>query len=825
MSLQSWWLAPALVLVGALILGCSTPEERFADHVERGEGFVASGDRQKALLEYHNALKIQPDHAELNERVGDLLSEQGASDDAAFFYREAYRLDPTNAAAALKEAQLVLFADPARAEDILARVEKRSPGISGVPRTRSEIHLLRGDLDGARAEATIATEVGPEIPFNWMQLAKAYQALIRQAQLESRGAGEPVYLSALSALDRADQADGGHLPAKLERGRVLATWSGHREEALKAFRDALAFGRESEDAGIRAIAGAAVAKIGRQIDNAELERDGLREIIAADETKLDAWARLARVEESLEAGAGDRLLQDLLGRRPKDPSVATLYANFLVANDRRLDAISHLEQVLEDGVSAPILWEQLLRLQLGRLQIANARATLVRMADAFPDEPMTRLAEARVAVVTSRHQIAAEILRALVTTNESYEAQRLLAIAEHRLGNLRQATVAINRGLELLDGRHPPEALLQKALIHHDAEQWDQTLGAYELLITTKHELSDIDRVRRARALYETGRRPGGRAILTRLLTKPAPHPAAAAEYFRREKRRDPIGARENLTKALQHSPGNFEILHLLTAIDVRTDEKNRALARLDQVIESRRVGPRILLLRAGLQSDAGRYREAEADALRAFESAPDSTDAVEQLLVIYRAQDKLDEARLSFEEADAAGVLHAGARLLLGRLTQIAGDTERARALFERVIEEQPNLAGARSDLAFLLATDPDSQDRALELAEEAAGAARRDSNVALVVGYVYLQTGRPEAAIEQLRKTLGMLDAMDATGARPLTHYYIGLALQALDREREAMLAFLTALALDEEFPNADDARRQIDGIRASERTLSSS
>jgi tetratricopeptide (TPR) repeat protein len=821
-------LGPALVLAGALVLACSTPEERFADHVQRGEEFALNGDRQKALLEYHSALKIQPGDAALNERVGDLLNEQGASEDAAFFYREAYRLDPDNAVAAMKEARLVLFSDPARAEDIIARVEKRTPGLPGVPRTRSEIYLLRGDLNGALAEAKTATEAGADSPHNWMQLAKVYQSMIRQAQLESREAGEPIFQGALAALDRADQVDGGHLPARLERGRVLATWTGHREESLQAFRSALALGQEKDDVQLRAIAGAAVSSYGRQIENAELERDGLRELVAADESKFDAWARLARVEESLEPGTGAPLLEGLLARRPKDPVASTVYANFLIANDRGLDAIAHLEQVIEDGLSAPILWEQLLRLQLGRLQIANARATLVRMADAFPDDPTTRLAEARVAVVTSRHQIAAEILRALVTTNESYEAQRLLAISEHRLGNLRQATVAINRALQLLEGRNPPEALLLKALIHHDAKEWEQALGAYEVLITGKHHLSDIDRVRRARALYETGRRPGGRTILERMIAKPTPHPAAAAEYFRREGRRDPAGAQAGLNKALEHSPANFEVLRILTAIDVRSDQKERAIARLDRLIESRRVGPRILLLRAGLQLDRDRYADAEADALRAFESAPDSTDAVEMLLVIYRAQDKLDEARISFEEAESAGVLHAGARVLLGRLTQLSGDTERARALFEQVIEEQPNLAGARSDLAYLLATDPASQDRALELAEAAAGAARQDPNIARVVGYVYLQTGRPEAAIEQLRKALGMLnavDTLDPTGARPMTHYYIGLALQALDRESEALLAFQAALALDEEFPNADDARRQIDGLRASAQSASSS
>ena len=93
-----------------------------------------------------------------------------------------------------------------------------------------------------------------------------------------------------------------------------------------------------------------------------------------------------------------------------------------------------------------------------------------------------------------------------------------------------------------------------------------------------------------------------------------------------------------------------------------------------------------------------------------------------------------------------------------------------RSREEFEQVIEEQPNLAGARSDLAYLLATDPASQDRALELAEAAAGAARQDPNIARVAGYVYLQTGRPEAAMSPVQKLLYIGSrAMGALEFRP--------------------------------------------------------
>ena len=55
-------------------------------------------------------------------------------------------------------------------------------------------------------------------------------------------------------------------------------------------------------------------------------------------------------------------------------------------------------------------------------------------------------------------------------------------------------------------------------------------------------------------------------------------------------------------------------------------------------------------------------------------------------LALLFLAQGRLDEARRSFEEAEAAGVLHAGARQLLARLYLKDGDTPKAREMLEKI-------------------------------------------------------------------------------------------------------------------------------------------
>ena len=114
----------ALCLASA---GCRSSEQKFADHLDRGAQFEQQGKRDEALLEYRNALKIQPASAEANLRIARVLTDKGKYGDAIFFLREAQRLDPTNSEAALSEAKLLLFQDPARVEQIVKDVLSREP--------------------------------------------------------------------------------------------------------------------------------------------------------------------------------------------------------------------------------------------------------------------------------------------------------------------------------------------------------------------------------------------------------------------------------------------------------------------------------------------------------------------------------------------------------------------------------------------------------------------------------------------------------------------------------------------------------------------------
>jgi tetratricopeptide (TPR) repeat protein len=505
---------------------------------------------------------------------------------------------------------------------------------------------------------------------------------------------------------------------------------------------------------------------------------------------------------------------ELLRKRPDDVGAHMMFASYLVSEDNVGGAVKHLREVVERDLGSPLPREQLIRLLILQGRIANARAAFVRMSDEFPDDPVTRRTEARIALAEGRTDDAAEIMRAVAATSQDFQTHHLLAATEYRNRNLPNAAAAIDRALALR-ADFALESMRLKARIHHDSEEWAALLRSLRQITRNGHPLPDAEKLMSARALYGLDRPQQGAELLERMLAEESPPAAVAVEYARREGDTHPEQAAAHLAAALARAPANPELLEELVEIELRTGNAKGALLRLNAVIDSGRARPRTLLLRARVFTAAGSFDRAEADALRAFEADPALPGGVNALYAIYEAQGRLDEARTSFEEAEAAGVLHSGARLLLGRIYLRQGETDRAQEMFEKVLHDDAKSTGAKIDLAYLLAESGRNLDRALQLAEEAQQSLGADPDAAHAVGYVYLRKGLYEAALQQFLRALDLSEAQPG-GREPTLRYHLGLTLDALHRNEEAVDAFEKALAIDSDFPHAADARRRLEAAR---------
>jgi tetratricopeptide (TPR) repeat protein len=807
----------ALLAAFLIATACGSRDERIAERVSRAESLVAEERIEDALIELQGALKIDPQSAAVNQRMAELLRDQGAQQRAFHHFGEAYQLDPTRIDAALAQAELLRSGAPQRAARIVARLKRSHPDDARVRRAESAAALARGDPERARVAALEALALGRDDRESWLQLASVHRARARAAR-ETGAPPDEALEAALDAYAELEKLGGGDATARLGRARVYASWPGHAEDALRAFRGALAMTTERGDDEGRRRAGIALERYARGIGDVALRREALRHQTAAVPRRLGAWERLAAVTEILDGEeAALEVYRELISAWPESRAAHISYSSHLARGNRIDAALRHLEGTIDAGLDDPLLHEQLVRLELarGRFDIAQKHAATLRQLGSA--EPVAVRADARIALAEHRLDAAADLLIELTGPRASAESEALRAQVELARGRVDEAIAAAGRAVALAPGFSAPAQRLV-AHVHAAAADWATAHAALDELERHGVTLSPSERLIRARADYASGDAGAGRTGLLELLEGAEAPPGAAVEFARREGPTQPDAARVHLERALTRAPSNGELLDAITRLEIRQGGSSRALERLDRAVAAGDANPRLLLLRAELHAGAGRLGAAEADALRALEAASDLPEAAADLLLaIYRARGTLEEARQSFEEAEEAGVLHTGARLLLARLQVAAGDAGRARETYERVLEQRPDLATAKNDLAFLLASRGEQLERALGLAEAARLALPGSANAADTVGYVQLRLGRADLALAHFRTALALAGPDDPSLAT--LHYHQGLALEALGRGAEATAQLEQALRLDAGFPAARDARQRLAASQAIE------
>jgi len=806
------WLAAVMLLFAC----CTSPEERLASHMERGEEFLEQDQTKEALLEFQNALKIRPEDAALHERIGGVLHSRSQFAEALEYFRQAYRLDESRISAAMYEARLSAFQDPKRARELLRRGLREAPELAVVQRTRAHLAIVTGDTRTALEAAKKAVAIDPEDVANWVELGSVHQARIVERQKKRLPPRKAIFEDALAAFDRVDELKGGFPRARLEKARVFGAWPRHRAEAKATYQDALALAKRQESPLEIRFAAQAMDEFGKQIGDNQMRRTALWELVAVMDDNYEAWDKLGRLTGGRRGSSAEDVYLELIERRPDDPRSHLLYVNYLTRKRRTDDAEAHLRRTLDDGLEAPLLWERLIQLMIRDARLPDARALYVQMSDEFPDDLHTRTAQARLAIAEGRLAEGIRQLRPLIAEQDSAELQRLMALAQFRIGNLEEAQRAIDSAVDL--STQPQYAVMRlKARIYCALGDWPSARDTYRILLGRGQELSAEEKLLFATSLHRSGRRTAALSVLEEVLAEPLPPAGAAIAYAELEGEHDPERARTLLLAAHERAPAAHEVLQALTELDLRAGRLQEALERINRVVASRLATPPTLLMRARILARLEAYAQAEADVLRAFEADPALPGAIDLLYTIYRVQGKLEEARRSFEQAEEAGVLHSGARLLLGRLYLGDGDTERARAMLEQVVVDHPELWTAKNDLAYVLAKRGEELDRALQLAREAHAASGENSTTADTVGYVHLKAGRPEAGLQQFRYAIRLAQGRSEP-PNPSFQYHRGLALRALGREGEAVQSFERALEQGD-FPEADEARRQLEAARHSE------
>lgn len=748
-------ISVALALAALLGACSSDPAVKKQRFLESGNAYAEGGKLREAIVEYRNAVQIDPRFAEARVKLAAAYARIGDGRNALAEYVRAADLLPDRADIQVMAGTYLLAAR--ETEGALHRADLALK----LDSSNVEAHVLRGnalaglkDLDTALSEIEEAIRLDPDRSTSYAQLGAVELARGRQDDAEQ---------AFKKAVALAPDWVGGHL--------ALAThyWiSGRLADAEASIKAALRTDPKHLAAN-RAMASFALS-VGRE---AEAEKYLVQIVDTAPTpdsifTLADYYISRGRTDDAMKRVAP-------LAADPRTAASAkqVLSRAFATAGNRA-KAIELVEEVLEQEPKNSAA--QLLK---GQLLVADGRrdealAAVRAAADAAPESAAARFALGRL--YAARGDVAA--------------AEKAFAEVLKLNPRATAAQVELSK-LQLSSGRADASLRTAEAATVNEPDSLQPRLALVRSLIVSRQH---------ARAERE----------LAKLAET---YPNAADVHVQRgilaAEKQDVAGARASLDKALSLDPMSTPALAAQIGLDLSARSFDSAKARIDARLQSGSPSGELLMLAARTYASAKDLPGAEGHLRRAIDIEPTLLPAYAALGQIYLSQRKLDQARQEFDALADRQSQPVAALTMSGIIAQAQGDTARARERFERVLAVNPQAAIAANNLAWMLADDGASIDRALQLAQTATASAPDSPEMLDTLGWVYYKKNVPDLAVPAFQR------CVDKNPANPIYHYHLGLAyVQAGDAAR-GRRSLERALALKADFAGAAEARRALEAL----------
>ncbi len=250
-----------------------------------------------------------------------------------------------------------------------------------------------------------------------------------------------------------------------------------------------------------------------------------------------------------------------------------------------------------------------------------------------------------------------------------------------------------------------------------------------------------------------------------------------------------------------------------LVTLDLRAKDPAAAIARVEAVLAIDRTQPMSLLRAAQTYAAVGRDADAERLLIECITGAPAELRAYEMLGALYIRQQRVDEARVRFEELVRRQPQNVTAHTMIGMLLEAQGLTVEARRRYEQVLSMDKNAAVAANNLAYLLAQAGEQPDIAVQLAQTAKSQLPEMPQVDDTLGGAYYRQGAYQRALDPLK------ESTSAAPTRPVPHFHMGLAYLQLGDTANAKASLETALKLKPDFAGAGEARRVLASIASTQ------
>jgi len=760
-----------IVLLAVLVplAACSRdPEAKKRSYLASGDRYVEQKKDREAVVEYKNAIQVDPRFGEARYKLGNTYERLGDRQNAFREFVRAADLLPDRGDVQIKAGQYHLLAgmsfeepqakqaefDRAKlvAETLLKKDPKNVDAMLLLAKT-----VAGGGLKGLPAaidQLETAVELDPKRIDTYVSLAvfEAVSGDPAKAEATLRKAIEvdPSSIESRFGLAQLYAGTGDFAKAETELKAILALKPAHEMASRFLAQIYITTGRVKDaEAPLRAVA----------------------------ESSKSVGARFGLAQYYLGSGRNADALP-ILTALTKEPDgfvpASMLLARVEYSGGRRTEAHKRLDQVLEQ-------------------QPSNARVLVLKTqflaADGRLDEALAR---AQAAATADPRLPAAQYVMGLIYLEKKDSGQALKAFNEVlKLDPTSIDTSLQVAKLQLTSGRADLALPLVEGVLAKEPENLDARLTLVRVLVA---------RGEVARAETEA----------TTLLAKaPKSGDAQAVVGAIAAIKKNAPAARAAFTRALELDKSSVAALSGLISLDLAAGKPADARDRIDRSLAAAPERPALLELAGRTYMALGDTQKAEAAWRKLLVVQPASLVAYAGLGQLFYSQGRLDDARREFERYAEKQPSAVGAHTLVGMILQLQNRIPEAQKKYERTLEINPNAAVAANNLAWLYAEQNANLDIALQLAQTAKAQLPDSPEVDDTLGWVYYKKGLATLAITSFQQSV----ARDP--ANPSYLYHLGLAHLKNADKAKARESLEKALKTKGDFKEAADARKILSGL----------
>jgi tetratricopeptide (TPR) repeat protein len=748
----------SIAIFAMLVQGCTRdPNVRKAKYLASGKKYVAQGKEKEAIIQFSNAVKIDPHYAAAHFELAKAYLKTGSGLSGYTELRHTVDLDPKNVEARLDLGQILLAAHQ------YPKAEEQAKAIVAIdPKNADAYGLMAGIAMAAGDRGTALTDIQQAIALNPNRSGfHAELGLIQGSDPATMNAGE-------DQLEKAVTLDPKNAVAHLVLGAILEK----KGDTAGAIQQAQA-ATQADPKNIRAWVMLSGLYF-HQGDKQKAEATLMQATDKLHDTEQGADLLLTYYTQTGQADRGPIVYAGLVEKYPKSVPIKMAYARILLAQGN-LAKVQDIANQLDKSNGDDPQVESLSGMLLLRAGKTNDAYNLLQKASKnAPDNAPLKFWLGQADKAKGDLPGAEQAFRDAVRLSPgNIEAQKALAAVAMQnqdyplLGDMAQKLLAT----------HPDDAdgYVWRALNEAHLNQNDQAESDFETALK-KDPKNQV-------ALVEMGQ-------------------------LRFRQKRYPEGT-QLLQQALDANPNSPMALQLLVGYDLYQKQPAKALALVQTQIAKSPQNATLYDDLAELQLVTKDVPGALASSQKAMQLNPNDEAAVKSYTRAMVAQGNAGPAIAKWQEWNRAHPKDPDGEVILGTLAESQGNANAAMSDYKQALAIQPDHPIAANNLAYLMLQSGQDVDVALSLAQTARRELPHSANTADTLGWAYYKKGIYGSGRDVLE------DAIKTAPEDASIQYHLGMIYIKLGDKTNAIDHLKKAVSLAPSSQTANDANKALSGV----------